>query len=582
MQPRLIENERTLIAARWIVLAAVLVLAHFAPQDSTGLMAVYALIAAGALYNLIYVAMLRRRSISPGVAEITVFAEVLFSLGCVAATGGQVSPLLPLFAWPVVSAAYRLGLAEALAAAAFGSIGLALIFLVTPLGLDMTLALPTALAAAGLFAVAMIMQMLFSQAFGSVERGLAREMEAAKEYTTKLTAVRAQAHAIAEVSSILSSTLNYQRVLETILTEFYKLLGYDIGIVFLYESGGVELRIAADRGLTGNERQARLTTGQGALAQVVQQGEPVILPNPGTDEELQKLGSLADMTSSLLVPLHAGFEMYGAVLIACRGNYPFIPTHLDLLLAFCNQAVLAMQNAQLYENLRRERDRVVEKDEEARRRVARDLHDGPVQLVAAMAMKSEIIKRLAAVNPALMGEELDSLAEMSHRASRDLRTVLFELRPVMLESHGLVATLKEYVQKMRESQSAPLRMDPGRFERRLPGKAESTIFTIIQEAVNNALKHAEAKSIWIRLAERDRTLVVIVEDDGVGFDMATVEGSYGSRGSLGLLNMRERAEMVDGMLTIRSMQGFGTTVTLRVPITDAPDPQTPTDAPGAR
>ncbi len=579
MQTRLVEAERTLVAARWIVLAAVLVLAHFTQWGTAGLTAVYVLVAAAGLLNLLYMMLLQRRTLTRGVAETTVFIEVLFSVACVGVTGGQSSALLPLLAWPVLSASFRFGLAEALASAAFGGIGVALFFLVSPDGLNLTLVLPAVLATTTLFVLAAVTHMLFNQAFGSVERGLAREVEAAKEYTAKLTAVRAQAQAIAEVSSILSSTLNYQRVLETILTEFYKLLGYDIGIVFLFEGGGAELRIAADRGLTSNERQTRLAPGQGALARVVQQGEPVILENLANDEALQRMSSLTGMTSSLLVPLHAGFEMYGAVLIACRGSTPFTPTHLDLLLAFCNQAVLAMQNAQLYESLRRERDRVVEKDEEARRRVARDLHDGPVQLVAAMAMKSEIIKRLATVDPAMMVEEIDALSEMSHRASRDLRTVLFELRPVMLESHGLVATLREYVQKMRDSQSAPLRLDAGGFDRRLPPKSESTIFTIIQEAVNNALKHAEAKNVWIRLAEREQTLVAIVEDDGVGFDMAAVTGSYGSRGSLGLLNMRERAEMVDGMLTVRSMQGFGTTVTLRVPIVDAPMTETEPDAP---
>ncbi len=121
---------------------------------------------------------------------------------------------------------------------------------------------------------------------------------------------------------------------------------------------------------------------------------------------------------------------------------------------------------------------------------------------------------------------------------------------------------------MRDTQKAPLRLDGGVFRRRLPPKTESTIFTIVQEAVNNALKHASAKTIWLRLAERGKALVVTVEDDGKGFDQASVEGSYSQRGSLGLLNMRERAEMVDGVLGIRSIPGFGTTVTLRIPLED--------------
>jgi signal transduction histidine kinase len=569
IEPRLLETERTLVAARWLMLTAVVVMALLLPADQVNLLVVYGLIAAGALYNLTYMALLRRRYVPPVVTELTVLIEFLFVAAAMGASGGRDSPLVPLFIWPVIGAAFRLGLAEALAAATLGSLACAYYDLFTSEGVDLALADQALLSSIYLFVGAILIHILFNQAYGTAERGLASERQAAKEATNRLTAVRAQSHAISEVSTILSSTLNYQRVLETIISEFYKLLGFQVGIVFLFEAGNNTLRVAAARGLSANERQIRLSTSQGVVGRVVQQGEPLALSNLGRDDELQQFGSLADLKSGICVPLHAGFEMYGAVLIGAKESDAFNPSHLDLLMAFCSQAVLAMQNAQLYESLRRERDRVVDNDEEARRKVARDLHDGPVQLVAAMAMKAEIIKRLAKADPDRMLEELDSMAEMSHRASRDLRTVLFELRPVMLDSHGLVATLKEDVQKVREPQNVPLRLDASGFDRRLPPKTESTIFAILQEAINNAQKHAEAKNIWLRLAERDQTLVAVVEDDGAGFDMASVEGSYGQRGSLGLLNMRERAEMVDGMLTIRSVPGFGTTVTLRVPLSDA-------------
>jgi signal transduction histidine kinase len=568
IEPRFLEIERTLVAARWLMLTAVIVVAHLLPAEQVNLLIIYGLIAAGGLYNLTYMALLRRRYVPPILTELTVLIEFLFVAAAMGASGGPDSPLVPLFIWPVIGAAFRLGLAEALAAATLGSLACAYFDLFTSEGVDLARADEVLLATVYLFVAAILIHILFSQAYGAAEHGLASERQAAKELTSKLTAVRAQSQAIAEVSTVLSSTLNYQRVLETILSEFYKLLGFRVGIVFLFETGNSTLRVATDRGLSANERQIHLSTSQGVVGRVVQQGEPLVLSNLGRDDELQQFGSLADLKSGICVPLHAGFEMYGAVLIAAKDSDAFSPSHLDLLLAFCSQAVLAMQNAQLYEGLRKERDRVVDTDEEARRKVARDLHDGPVQLVAAMAMKAEVIKRLAKADPERMLEELDSMAEMSHRASRDLRTVLFELRPVMLDSHGLVATLKEYVQKVRETQNLPLRLDAGGFNRRLPPKSESTIFAILQEAINNAQKHAEAKNVWLRLAERDKTLVAVVEDDGAGFDQASVEGAYGQRGSLGLLNMRERAEMVDGMLTIRSVPGFGTTVTLRVPLQD--------------
>jgi signal transduction histidine kinase len=568
IEPRLLETERTLVAVRWLMLPAMLVMALLRPADQVNIVAIYGLLAAGALYNLTYMALLGRHFVPPVVTEITVLIELLFVAAAMGASGGADSPLIPLLIWPVVGAAFRLGLAEALAAATLGSLVCAYYDLFTFEGVDLARIDQAMLSATYLFAGGILIHILFNQAYGTAEHGLASERQAARETANRFTSVHAQSQAIAEVSTILSSTLNYQRVLETILSESHKLLGFRVGIVFLFDAGSSTLRVAADQGLAATERQIHLSTSQGVVGRVVQQGEPLALLNLGSDDELQQFGSLAEQKSGICVPLHAGFEMYGAVLVAAKESDAFTPTHLTLLTAFCNQAVLAMQNAQLYEGLRKERDRVVDNDEEARRKVARDLHDGPVQLVAAMAMKAEVIKRMAKVDPERMLEELDSMAEMSHRASRDLRTVLFELRPVMLDSHGLVATLKEYVQKLRETQSVPLRLDASGFNRRLPPKTETTVFAILQEAINNAQKHAEAKNIWLRLAERDRTLVAVVEDDGAGFDMSSVEGSYGQRGSLGLLNMRERAEMVDGMLTIHSVPGFGTSVTLRVPLSN--------------
>ncbi len=259
IEPRLLETERTLVAARWLMLPAVVVMAHLLPAEQVNLLVIYGLIAAGALYNLTYMALLRRRFVPPVVTELTVLIELLFVAAAIGASGGRDSPLVPLFILPVIGAAFRLGLPEALAAATLGSLACVYYDLFTPEGVDLARTDQALLSAIYLFVGAILIHILFNQAYGAAEHGLASERQAAREATNKLTAVRAQSQAIAEVSTILSSTLNYQRVLETILSEFHKLLGFQVGIVFLFEAGNNTLRVPISDGVTlaGQTGEAR-------------------------------------------------------------------------------------------------------------------------------------------------------------------------------------------------------------------------------------------------------------------------------------------------------------------------------------
>jgi signal transduction histidine kinase len=148
--------------------------------------------------------------------------------------------------------------------------------------------------------------------------------------------------------------------------------------------------------------------------------------------------------------------------------------------------------------------------------------------------------------------------------------MLFTLRPLILESQGLNAALEAMAEKMREtfSQNVLINVDEKILEDVEMGK-QGVIFYIIEEATNNARKHANATHIWVRLRPYEAGIALLeIEDDGLGFDVAAVNKSYDKRGSLGMVNLRERAELVTGLLNIDSAPGKGTRIQVYIPLSE--------------
>ena len=222
--------------------------------------------------------------------------------------------------------------------------------------------------------------------------------------------------------------------------------------------------------------------------------------------------------------------------------------------------------------LRAERDRIVALEEEVRKRLGRDLHDGPAQLLSAIIMSVQFAKQILTRTPEKLDKlraELEELEPLSTKALHQVRTMLFDLRPVILETQGLAPALESYVKRLRLANDFAVSLEIKDFSERLDAKAEAAIFSIVQEAVGNARKHAHASHLELRMAKQDGNLVVTIRDDGQGFDVARVDRSYDRCGSLGLLNMRERAEMLNGKFSIEAAVGQGTLVKLIVPIQDS-------------
>ncbi len=217
--------------------------------------------------------------------------------------------------------------------------------------------------------------------------------------------------------------------------------------------------------------------------------------------------------------------------------------------------------------LMEEKERIIQMEEDARKALVRDLHDIPTQTVSAVAMRIRIIMRLMERNPDEVPSELEQVEQMALRATEEIRHVLFKLRPLALESQGLGAALDQLAEKMQKTykQNVAVRVHPD-VELFLDETKQGALFYLIEEAGNNAWKYAEAKLIKVTIERKDEELIVRIADNGVGFDSEAVDANYDERGSFGMVNMRERAELIDGTLKLKSIPGKGTTITVVIPV----------------
>lgn len=215
-------------------------------------------------------------------------------------------------------------------------------------------------------------------------------------------------------------------------------------------------------------------------------------------------------------------------------------------------------------------ERVIRAQEEERRRVAREIHDGPAQAMANVVLRAEICERLFAEGRKETAQELSQLKDLVKDSLRELRKIIFDLRPMALDDLGLVPTLYRYLTNLREHEGVPVYLELAGKEVRLPPAVEVALFRLAQEAVNNARKHAQARRIDLRLDFGGSGVTLSVADNGVGFDLAAMQAECGDRESFGLMSMKERIDLVDGEFAVTSEPGRGTRIVARVPAAGVP------------
>jgi signal transduction histidine kinase len=219
------------------------------------------------------------------------------------------------------------------------------------------------------------------------------------------------------------------------------------------------------------------------------------------------------------------------------------------------------------EQEREQRRKLLEKEAMVRHKLARDLHDGPTQTISAIAMRLNFIQMMfQKKQPAdKIVEEVVKIEELARKTTREVRTMLFTLRPVVLETQGLAKALEQYADRLCQTEGLNVEVDPDGYDGQLSKQAESVVFAVVEEAVGNAKKHAKADHVLVRLRIESHLFTAEIQDDGIGFDVETAQRRR-EAGHMGLLNMEERAELVGGRCSIQSQPGAGTSVRLDIPL----------------
>jgi len=319
-------------------------------------------------------------------------------------------------------------------------------------------------------------------------------------------------------------------------------------------------------------RQQRIPLDEGIAGWVARNGQPAIANDARSDPRFShrvdvRTGFLTQSIAA--VPLKVKGRVIGVLEVLNKySEAGFDQQDVQLMSAIAAQAAIAIENARLYQQVRQERDHIIKAQEEVRRELNRKLHDGPVQLLSAISMSLDHLERLIELKPEAVSGEIAAIHNLAHQTTREARNILFELRPLILETQGLVPALEQYVNQFGDAESFRLHfkaVEPVDYNVNTAG----TIFSIVQEALNNIRRHAYANNVWLTLETRHEYFVVTVRDDGKGFDLSKNTDDYDKRGSFGILNMRERAELIDAELQIESRTtppNRGTSIQLIVPL----------------
>ncbi|MFQ5612834.1 MAG: GAF domain-containing protein [Anaerolineae bacterium] len=377
-----------------------------------------------------------------------------------------------------------------------------------------------------------------------------------------------------QVGQALVTTFDITKLLEDTTQMAANVIDAGAASIILLDEQAQELVFEVSHGSRSELlRRQRIPLEEGIAGWVARKGRPVIANDVRADARFSprvdvRTGFLTESIAA--VPLKIKGRTIGVLEVLNKlSGAGFDEEDLRLMTSMAAEAAIAIENARLYQSLRAERDRIIKAQEDVRRALARNLHDGTIQLLSAISMNLDHLQKLIQIKPENALPEMEALRKLVHQATREARLVLFELRPIILETQGLLPALEHYVAQLQETEKFTAHLEADPLPTELETKVAGIVFSIVQEAINNAKRHANAENVWISLAMNGGDLQVTVRDDGRGFDVAAAEKNYDQRGSFGLMNMRERSELINGTLSIESrttLPDRGTTVQLNLPL----------------
>jgi signal transduction histidine kinase len=358
-----------------------------------------------------------------------------------------------------------------------------------------------------------------------------------------------------EMSRILSVTLDWEAVLQQATAKVVDLLPAHAAMILL-EINGQSTCVASvgfdDTSLAGT-------------AQLI--GRAVIAAQTDPPE-------MHVLEPMIAVPLHpSGTRGLIGSLVICVGDVHAFEPKRSLLLTLGRELAIAIENAKLYRQVQ-EREvvrgellrRSVQVQEEERKRIARELHDGIGQIFTALALGLSGVEETMPRDPALARKQIGNLKDLSVRAISELRQLVADLRPAQLDDLGLVPALHWLADEWRDRLHMDVRVQITGQRRRLSPEMETVLFRITQEALTNVAKHAKAQHTAVKLAFHDGQVELVIEDNGIGVTPEQMNRRQVRHQGWGLAGIQERAALVGGTFDIDSAPGRGTRLTVHIPL----------------
>jgi signal transduction histidine kinase len=365
-----------------------------------------------------------------------------------------------------------------------------------------------------------------------------------------------------EIGTALSGELELEPLLGLVARRLRALVQARIVLIALPDSSGAALRItAADGegsdayGLVGME----LELGGSKTGRVLQRGRSERIDSVLDDPEIdQQAARRMGVRSALYVPLIVGGRATGVVVAHDKlgATSSFLDDDVRLAESLAARAATAVD---LSERVSRDAvRRVVEAQEVERARLARELHDETGQALTSILLGLKTLEER--VDSEEGGAAVAELRDLVVKTLQDVRRLAVELRPAALDDFGLVPALERLRDTVSEQSGVSVDLRSQLGKERLPAETETALYRIVQEALTNILKHASATRVTVRLSRDERSVSLVVQDDGRGFDPESVR-----QGGLGLIGMRERVALLGGRLTVESSEGAGTMLRAEVP-----------------
>jgi signal transduction histidine kinase len=306
---------------------------------------------------------------------------------------------------------------------------------------------------------------------------------------------------------------------------------------------------------------------EGALAAWLAQAQRPLLAVPG--DRSAAVQQLSQTGAVLAVPLLVGDKLLDILTLGERQSGAlYSQEDLDLLVTLAHNAGLGLETARLHEErvaiLRRQLAEVTAAQEEERRRIARELHDGVGPALASMNLRLQTAGKLLEQDRHL-ADEIAELANLAQANVRDIRRLIYDLRPAALDELGLVPALRDYVARCRREHGLEIVASWPPEDERLPPSTKTALFRIVQEALTNAARHAQARRVDLALEWDEKLVRLLVADDGQGFDLYEARDRARQGGHLGLWSMRERVEQLGGHFVVDSAPGQGTRLKMTIP-----------------